>query len=460
MAAAISVALTIGAGPMQIRDDFGERRLVLLHGQITATLGATRGPVEGASIELERFNNAGPHATAAAVVTDSAGRYAITDLAQGPLDVPYGRYVLYVEYRTIRRSLGTVVLSRTTTVTKNAYIGKIVRLGGAAPPPPMISFYVTDRLANRTASVPASMFSNGRLIDPCAGGPDCMMSYGMVSPQGPFLSATKAGTVEQLISDIRSVPAFTHSSSFLVFIHGYNSDFFDPLEIGATWLTHFDPNEPVIVYSWPSNHVTAKYFDDETNNTWAQAHFRDFMLALMNAKDGPQTVNVLAHSMGNRLAVGFLDFLASSKISTNAKIGQAFFAAPDVDSATFFEAVPRMATVAQGLTMYGSDHDNALRLSRALHGHCRAGLVNCDYAVPNVPNFNAIDASMFHCDLLGHGYWLGSDTLRADIIDVLKNGVMRNGTVRAHLSAGSQAQSFVFTSAAPSDAACEAQAKP
>lgn len=459
------VVLGIGAtgvgasNPLVIRDDFQQLRDIVVHGTVYATIDGRRGPVNGASVELESPSGK----VVASVVTDATGNYAITNPSRSAgasyYDVNPGTYVLYGSYRTKRASVGTVKAAPTTTITRDIDLGMVVKSGGAAPPPPSTAFFVTDRLRNQqsTSTSVSTMFENGRLIDPCTTGADCMMSYGEAHPTGPFLNGVPVSSVTDLIAKMRAVPQFASASSALVFIHGYNQDFADPMNIGATWLSSFDSSEPVIVYSWASNHQTPKYLDDETNNTWSQAHFRDFMLALMNDANGPKTVNVFAHSMGNRLAVGFLDYLASAKPQMQAKIGQVIFAAPDVDSATFFEAIPRMSSVAAGLTMYGSSHDNALRASRELHGHCRAGLVGCDYAVPNVVKFNAIDASIFHCDLLGHGYWLSSDTLHADIVAVLKGGTM-NSAVRPNLAAGPSPSSYVFNAALQGDTTCAAQA--
>lgn len=452
------------AAPLTVALPGNLSRQVAVHGTVYGIVDGKRETISGASVEIESPSLDFVHRVVASVVTDSLGRYTITN----PLpeagstlvyDVQPGRYSLFASYRSTRHSAGNINIDSTSTQTKDINLGVLVRSGGAAPPPPTPTYYATDRLLNTGAVSIQALFQNTRLIDPCSPIPDCMMSYGMAAPTGPlFGTFTRADNVHGVVELIRATPQFSNASSILVFIHGYNNDFFSPFELGATWLASFDPSEPVLVYSWPSSHVTAKYLDDETNNTWAQDHFRDFMLALMRDPAGPPTVNIFAHSMGNRLALGFLDYLASAKPTTVCHIGQVIFAAPDVDSATFFEAIPRIALVADGLTLYGSSHDNALRLSRDLHGHCRAGLVNCDYAIPAVSNFNAIDASIFHCDFLGHGYWVSSDTLHADFSAVLRNGVMKGGDLRPNIRSAGSLSSYVFASVPSDDHSCQAEA--
>ena len=418
--------------------------------------------VAGASVDIEDASRDIPHRVVASVVTDEQGRYAITnpETPQGAVyDVPSGRYDLFGAYRKTRVDAGPVALTTSVTTTRNIELGEVVRAGGAAPPPPAITFYATDRVPAPGATDIGSMFENTRLIDPCSPAPNCLMNYGTAVPAGPvFGPPSPASAVVDLVSAISM--RYPGAPSVLVYIHGYNSDFQDPFLLGATWVASIGAGGPVIVYSWPSNHATLKYFDDETNNIWAQDHFRDFLIALLTAPGAPHTVNILAHSMGNRLAVFALDYLANSRLSTTGTIGQVVFAAPDVDSATFFEEVPKMSTVAQGLTLYGSDHDEALRTSRELHGHCRAGLVGCDFAVPPTPNFNAIDASIFHCDFLGHGYWSTSTTMRADIAAVLAHGVNTSGQVRPHLAPEPTVGIYTFTGLDVDDDACQSAATP
>ena len=68
----------------------------------------------------------------------------------------------------------------------------------------------------------------------------------------------------------------------------------------------------------------------------------------------------------------------------------------------------------------------ALELSRELHGHCRAGQLFCDLALPLAKNVNVIDASIFRCDFFGHSYWDASPTVEHDLGVLLSQGVMSN----------------------------------
>lgn len=251
-------------------------RVVVLRGIVYGTIAGQHQPLKGASVELEDPSAAPPQRIVSSVVTDASGQYAMTNPArdessQPYYDVPPGSYVLYASYYTTRVSMGSVTLTSSATVTRNLEMGPIARAGGGAPPPPVSAFFATDRLEAAGARTVQTIFENQRLIDPCMPSPACEMTYGMVATNGPFfVTPITATDVSALLVLIRKTPAYAQASSMLIFIHGYNNDFFSPFQLGATWLASFDPAEPIIVYSWPSNHVTAKYFDDETNITWDQ----------------------------------------------------------------------------------------------------------------------------------------------------------------------------------------------
>jgi hypothetical protein len=430
--------------------------VIVLTGKVRGLVNGRSIPLSGAAVELR--DGAGVHATVASVISDSNGIYAFTnpDASTGQAaDIPSGHYTLYAAYRAPERQVATVNLRADRTSRRDIALGKLERAGGAAPPAPRPEFYVTDREAQPNVGDISKQFLNKRINDPCGVPADCMMHYGMVAPLGPILtdpgSNKSASSVDGLLAMLQA--QYPAPKSTLIFIHGYNNNFFDPYITAATWLASYDPAMPVILYSWPSNHATAKYVDDETNNTWSMGHFRDFLVALLNDPQSPPTINILSHSMGNRLTIAALEYIASAHLQTRNHIGQVIFAAPDVDSGTFYEDIPKIAAIAAGVTIYGSTHDQALRLSRQLHGHCRAGLVGCEFDVPNLPNVNGIDASLFHCDFLGHGYWSASSTMQADIVALLARGVNTPSQVRPNLTA-SGASMYYFSTAAPDDTAC------
>jgi esterase/lipase superfamily enzyme len=454
------------AAPQQVSFPGGIQRLVILTGHVSGMLSGTRTSIAGASIELLN-----PKATSAirrviaTTVSDEKGDYRFTNpapdadgSAPATYDVPPGQYQVDARYRSNNVLFGIISLRPDATNNKNLDMGKLVLKGGAAPPKPSITFWATDRETFPNGTNVQNMFMNKRINVPCGPTPTCVMHYGRVRPVGPLVTINDDVAPDFVSFSGMLGSSFPGAQSVLIYVHGYNQEFYEQLLLTATWVAAYNSNAPVILYSWPSNDKPLKYLDDETNNMWAYAHFRDFLIALLNAPNGPRTVNIIGHSMGNRLVVGALDYIASAKLATTNQIGQVIFAAPDIDAGMFYEDLPRMASVVQGLTVYGSTHDEALQLSRQVHGHCRAGLVGCDYAVPAIANVNAIDASIFQCDFLGHGYWNASTTMRSDIAGVLSGGVNTPASIRPNLERAGM-NTYAFNRIASDDATCSGQAK-
>jgi hypothetical protein len=434
-------------------------RIVVLDGRVTST--ATM-PVARADVRLLRNGT-----VVANTLSDATGQYRFSNAPAGsgaPPLVPSGTYALEAQYRSTTKAAGNVVIQGDVTAHRDITLGQIVKKGGASFVP-RTTMVVTDRLPGTASSPLDAAFTNERPILGCQPAPGCALHFGVVRVTGPILGGVDAANdMDAFIALMHTV--YPSATSVTLFVHGFNNDFEGPVRLAASAVASVVPESVPMAYSWPSKDVTAKYIDDETNNTWAAEHFCDFLVNLLQRPDGPKTVNIVAHSMGNRVVVSALQFLARAKPTLNGRIGQVVFAAPDVDAATFWEAVPSMATVAQGLTIYGSHHDEALQLSRELHGHCRAGLFGCDDGVALAANVNEIDASFFHCDLIGHGYWAASTTMLGDIAALMAGGtIATGGAPRAHLdpvtiSGQMSAGRYSFRSAAPGDSSCAAEPAP
>ena len=424
------------------------RETVLVTGRVTA-----RGkPVTHANVRLVRGGN-----VVANTLTGSDGSYRFADAAPGsgvPPTISAGVYSLEAQYRANTRAAGTVSLQPGRTQQRNIELGDIVRLGGAAPPPPRTTFLVTDRTVNAAGTSVDNAFTNDRPIAACQVSAACM-HFAFVSATGPILAAPAAlADLNGFVAAMRT--AYPTADTAIVFVHGFNNDFGGPARLTAGVVASLAPDAVPIVYSWPSKHATARYIDDESNNQWDAEHFRDFLVGLLSAPDAPKTVHIIAHSMGSRVVLAGLQYLGNAKPALSGRIGQVVFAAPDIDATTFWEGVPAMSSVARGVTVYSSAHDEALQLSRLLHGHCRAGLTGCNDAFLLPPNVNAVDSSFFRCDILGHGYWSASTTIVADITQMMKSGVMSDTALRPNIVAQGSNR-FRFGSATTGDSGCAAE---
>src|SRR5207237_188890 len=109
------------------------------------------------------------------------------------------------------------------------------------------------------------------------------------------------------------------------------------------------------------------YPADETNVSWSAPHLKQFLLDIVK-RSGAQSINLVAHSMGNRaLAVALREI--DLEMHDQARLfNQVVLAAPDIDADEFRSTiVPAMQRTAKRLTLYASSRDDALLASQLVH---------------------------------------------------------------------------------------------
>jgi esterase/lipase superfamily enzyme len=152
-----------------------------------------------------------------------------------------------------------------------------------------------------------------------------------------------------------------------VFVHGFNNSF----EVAAQNAAElsFYTGCPVILYSWPSAARLYRYSVDECNNEWSQEHFNEFIEHLDELKLAHDVkLNVVAHSMGNRLFVRATPIFSGKGIFSDI-----FMVNPDFDAQTFVHYLARFLPkggVVAGVRgqLLVSRRDKALSAAEGLFG--------------------------------------------------------------------------------------------
>ena len=156
-----------------------------------------------------------------------------------------------------------------------------------------------------------------------------------------------------------------------------------------------------------------KYTVDENNVEWAVPHLKEFLIDVTR-HSGAESVNLIAHSMGNQALTGALRELQLQLGEETALFNQIILAAPDVDAEIFRrDLAPALVQSARRVTLYASSNDQALVASKKVHGHARAGDSGAGLVV--VPGIETIDVSTLDTSLLGHSYYGSSDPILLDI---------------------------------------------
>jgi len=155
--------------------------------------------------------------------------------------------------------------------------------------------------------------------------------------------------------------------SVLVFIHGYNNRFEDSVYRFAQIVHDSGTTAVPILVTWPSRGSLLAYgYDRESTNYTRNAleNLFQFLADDRNIDD----VSILAHSMGNWLALEGLRQMAIRNGHLPAKFKTIMLASPDVDVDVFRSQIADMGEPRPQFTLFVSRDDRALAVSRRVWG--------------------------------------------------------------------------------------------
>ena len=166
----------------------------------------------------------------------------------------------------------------------------------------------------------------------------------------------------------------------LVFVHGFNNRFDDAVYRFAQ-IVHDSKAEGIpVLFTWPSRgelRLNAYAYDRESAN-----YSRDALEGLLDtlaANPDVKEINILAHSMGNWVALEALRGKAIRGGKIGSKIRNVFLVAPDVDVDVFRTQIRRMGADRPRFALFVSQDDKALSVSQFIWGGMpRLGDINPD----------------------------------------------------------------------------------
>lgn len=220
----------------------------------------------------------------------------------------------------------------------------------------------------------------------------------------------------------------TNSRDILVFVHGYNSSFEDAAVRLAQLVADMGFDGTAVLFAWPSAGSLSGYVRDQQtarNSGWHLLRLLQDQLP----RTRPNKIHVIAHSMGSEVLAKAMTLVQAT--DSLPRFGQVILAAPDVDSRVFArEVLPVLRNRAEGVTLYASSEDDALRASRVLNGVWRLGLGGDSVTV--LDGMTTVDATRVRGDVLGHTLF-GNSALLSDLHALLTEG--RGPTERRLLEA-------------------------
>ncbi len=171
----------------------------------------------------------------------------------------------------------------------------------------------------------------------------------------------------QIKTDFDARVARTAGRKVLVFVHGYNTRFEEAVYRFAQIVHDAHVDVVPVLFTWPSGGAAIDYVYDRDSAVYSRDALETVLQAL--AKDpSVGSISILAHSMGNYVAVEALRQMAIRNRELSPKIRDVMLASPDIDVDVFrrqiaaIDAGPRSTN----FTLFVSRDDRALGLSSFL----------------------------------------------------------------------------------------------
>jgi esterase/lipase superfamily enzyme len=187
-------------------------------------------------------------------------------------------------------------------------------------------------------------------------------------------------TADQARQRFHTMIAKTSRRHVLLFVHGFNNRFDDAVYRFAQIIHDSRVDAVPALFTWPSRgSVWAYGYDRESTNYSRDA--LEHLLQVLSKDPAVEEVSILAHSMGNWLALEALRQMAIRNGRVSPKINAVMLAAPDVDVNVFKSQI---ATITEKdgpkITLFVSQDDRALAISRRVWG--------------DIPRLGAIDPAV------------------------------------------------------------------
>ncbi|MDP8918037.1 MAG: alpha/beta hydrolase [Pseudomonadota bacterium] len=270
--------------------------------------------------------------------------------------------------------------------------GVMVPVSGTVPGASQVDMLVAT---TRKQADPAEMFSGDRGSAPAFANitvsipPSSARQIGEVQwpRQVPGNPATEFVTLKADVIDRNQALAWFYRTlrtvprrQVLVFIHGFNNRFDDAVFRFAQIVHDSNAQVVPILFTWPSRGSVLAYGYDRESTAYSRNALESLLKAI-SRNPAVGEISILAHSMGNSLALETLRQIAIRDSRVTPKIRNVLLAAPDVDVDLAREAIVDMGPRANrpAFTLFVSQDDRALAVSRRVWGsEARLGAINPD----------------------------------------------------------------------------------
>jgi esterase/lipase superfamily enzyme len=218
----------------------------------------------------------------------------------------------------------------------------------------------------------------------------------------------------------------------LIYVHGARTDF-DRAAAQAAQFQHFLGRDAVVmVFAWPSAGTLLRYGRDVATARRSEATFAR-LLAELSAHTEAAHLNVLAYSAGAMIASPGLaraaDEAEASGDPDRVRLGEIYYAAPDIDFPLFVDNLPRYEDQVRRVTGAINLGDKALSFAQWIHRVSRAGRPNLADIGPEQANWLVAASGRDELDVLSirpedlpglptgsHSFWYDHPWVSSDVL--------------------------------------------
>jgi esterase/lipase superfamily enzyme len=218
----------------------------------------------------------------------------------------------------------------------------------------------------------------------------------------------------------------------LIYVHGARTDF-DRAAAQAAQFQHFLGRDAVVmVFAWPSAGTLLRYGRDVVTARRSESTFAR-LLEELSARTEAAHLNVLAYSAGAMIASPGLARAADEADAAGepdrVRLGEIYYAAPDIDFPVFVDNLPRYEDQVRRVTGALNVGDTALSFAQWIHRVSRAGRPNLADIGPEQSSWLVAASARDELDVLSirpedlpglpagsHSFWYDHPWVSSDVL--------------------------------------------
>ena len=238
-----------------------------------------------------------------------------------------------------------------------------------------------------------------------------------------------------LVRELNESIETSRDKDILIYVHGAKVNFYNACAFAAQ-LDHFMGRDMTsMAFSWPTRqNILAYGLGSDVDRAYASAPRLASMIETLASQTSARRIHVLCWSAGARLTTAALTELRArspddslDEVRRRLRIGTVYFAAADVPTAEFVEALPTIHGISGRIVATVSSNDSALiYASRFMGGGGRIGQAGNTFTdeqramIESLERLEIIDLSRNSesrgFDITGHNYWFDHPWASSDAL--------------------------------------------